>query len=114
MRCVQPRPDGTVAVLEGAVCVRDGTPVLRGAHLRIEPAEVILVTGPNGAGKSTLLRALAGLLPLTAGRGQVLGHRLPEAADAVRRSVTYVGHGTPCYDDLSVRANLRFAAAAVG
>src|SRR5690242_5037656 len=94
-RSAADREDGPVVVLEGAVCVRGGTPVLRGASLRIERGQVVLVTGANGAGKSTLLRALAGLLPLTAGRGQVLGHRLPEAADAVRRSVTYVGHGTP-------------------
>jgi heme ABC exporter ATP-binding subunit CcmA len=96
------------------VCARDGVPVLRGVHLRVVPGEVLLVTGPNGAGKSTLLRALAGLLPLLAGRGQVLGHRLPDAAGRVRREVAYVGHGTPCYDDLSVRANLRFAARATG
>ncbi|MDH6125592.1 ABC transporter ATP-binding protein [Kitasatospora sp. GP82] len=50
------------------------------AHLRIDraafrldlpltaaPGEVLALLGPNGAGKSTALRALAGLLPLTAG-----------------------------------------------
>jgi heme ABC exporter ATP-binding subunit CcmA len=103
-----------LAALDGAVCVRDGVPVLRGARLRISAGEVVLVTGPNGAGKTTLLRALAGLLPLAAGRGSVLGHPLPEAAARVRRAVAFVGHETPCYDDLPIRANLRFAAAAAG
>jgi molybdate transport system ATP-binding protein len=38
------------------------------AVLRVADGEVLAVVGPNGAGKTTLLRALAGLLPLRAGR----------------------------------------------
>ncbi|MFF3867244.1 ABC transporter ATP-binding protein [Micromonospora sp. NPDC001898] len=41
----------------------DGTPVLRGVDLRVEPGGWVTVIGPNGAGKSTLLRAVGGLLP---------------------------------------------------
>jgi molybdate transport system ATP-binding protein len=37
------------------------------AHLRIAAGEVVALLGPNGAGKTTALRALAGLVPLTAG-----------------------------------------------
>ena len=109
-----PTDGAPLAALEGAVCVRDGVPVLRGVHLRVEPGEVLLVTGSNGAGKSTLLRVLAGLLPLVAGAGQVLGHRLPGPSAPVRRAVALVGHEAPCYDDLTVRTNLRFSAGAVG
>ncbi|RLK26160.1 molybdate transport system ATP-binding protein [Micromonospora sp. M71_S20] len=35
--------------------------------LRVAAGEVVALLGPNGAGKTTALRALAGLLPLTAG-----------------------------------------------
>ncbi|MEV0676391.1 ABC transporter ATP-binding protein [Actinosynnema sp. NPDC050436] len=35
--------------------------------LTVAPGEVVALLGPNGAGKTTALRALAGLLPLTAG-----------------------------------------------
>ncbi|MGX1804352.1 ABC transporter ATP-binding protein [Nocardia sp. NPDC055321] len=35
--------------------------------LTAEPGEVVALLGPNGAGKTTALRALAGLLPLSAG-----------------------------------------------
>ena len=34
----------------------------------VEPGQVVGVLGPNGAGKSTLLKALAGLIPVSAGR----------------------------------------------
>jgi molybdate transport system ATP-binding protein len=36
-------------------------------ELTVAPGEVVALLGPNGAGKSTALRALAGLLPVTAG-----------------------------------------------
>ncbi|MBB5960133.1 molybdate transport system ATP-binding protein [Saccharothrix tamanrassetensis] len=35
--------------------------------LNVAPGEVVALLGPNGAGKTTALRALAGLLPLSAG-----------------------------------------------
>lgn len=41
--------------------------VVRGASLHVRTGEVHGLVGPNGAGKSTLLRALAALVPITAG-----------------------------------------------
>jgi iron complex transport system ATP-binding protein len=44
-----------------------GTPILRGADLRLDRGELIAIVGPNGAGKSTLVRAVSGLQGISAG-----------------------------------------------
>ncbi|MFE7893530.1 ABC transporter ATP-binding protein [Streptomyces sp. NPDC057412] len=46
--------------------------------LRAAPGDVVALLGPNGAGKTTALRALAGLVPLSA------GHLLLDGADLSR------------------------------
>lgn len=47
--------------------VRD-LPILRDVSLIAEPGRVTVIIGPNGAGKSTLVKAIAGLVPVGAGR----------------------------------------------
>jgi len=100
--------------LRSAVCLLDRYPALAGVDLDVEEGEVLLVSGANGAGKTTLLRAVAGLVALHSGTGEVLGHDLTRDRRAARRELALVGHETFCYDDLTVRENLRFAARAGG
>ena len=51
--------------------------------LEASAAEVVAVLGPNGAGKTTLLRAIAGLIPIDAGRIELDGGVLDDVARGV-------------------------------
>ncbi len=68
---------------------------LKGITVSVEEGTMGLL-GPNGAGKSTLIKALLGLLPFDEGQATVLGHRLPEAAQLIRRDVGYMPEND-CY-----------------
>jgi heme ABC exporter ATP-binding subunit CcmA len=105
----------TLAVhLRSAVCLLGRYPALAGVDLDVGTGEIVLLSGANGAGKTSVLRAVAGLVALHSGTGEVLGHDLTRDRRAVRRHLSLVGHETFCYDDLTVRENLRFAARAAG
>ena len=61
-----------VAMFDAAVEV-GGRTVWRNVDLEVGQGEFVAVLGPNGVGKSTLIKVLLGLLPLAAGRAEVLG-----------------------------------------
>lgn len=65
--------------------------------------------GPNGAGKTTTIRMLCGILPPTAGSGQVAGADL-RAPDLVRSRIGYANQSASVYADLTVEENLTFRA----
>jgi heme ABC exporter ATP-binding subunit CcmA len=104
----------SVVRLRAAVCLLGRFPALAGLDLDLDAGGVVLLSGPNGAGKTTLLRLLAGLLPLHSGEATVLGTDLTVDRRAHRRRLALVGHDTGCYDDLTVRENLHFAARVAG
>ena len=58
---------GTRVRFDGIVKSYDGTTVLHGIDLDIEPGEFVSLLGPSGCGKTTLLRVLAGLEDADAG-----------------------------------------------
>jgi heme ABC exporter ATP-binding subunit CcmA len=97
-----------------AVSLLGRFPALAGVDLDVATGETVLLQGPNGAGKTTLLRACAGLVAIASGEAQVLGCDLRHDRRSMRRRVGLLGHATFLYDDLTVAANLRFAARAAG
>ena len=50
-------------------------------ELNAADGEVVALLGPNGAGKTTAVRALAGLVPLSAGHIELDGRRLDDPAN---------------------------------
>lgn len=82
----------------------DGSTVVGGVGLTVEPGSVVSVIGPNGSGKSTLLKTLARLLPPSSGSIALDGRELAvwdTAALARRLAVLPQTHRVP--EDISAR-----------
>jgi ABC-2 type transport system ATP-binding protein len=80
--------------------------------LTVPRSHVYGFLGPNGSGKSTTIRMLCGLLTPTAGEIRVLDLSIPRQAEALRRRIGYMTQKFSLFEDLSVRENLEFLAAA--
>jgi molybdate transport system ATP-binding protein len=88
-------------------------------ELRVPSGGVLALLGPNGAGKSTALGALAGAVPLDAGRVLLDDRLLDDVAagvsvDIARRSVGWVFQDALLFPHLSVAENVAFGLRAGG
>jgi len=84
-------------------------PMLRDVSFDVAKGELVCLLGPNGAGKTTTFRALSGLLPLSRGRIELIGHDLAtlrtERLGAL--GMGFVPEGRRLFADISVRDNIR-------
>lgn len=81
---------------------------VRGVSLDLAPGEVLGLIGPDGAGKTSLLRVLAGLLPPTSGKVEVLGLPVWPHRRRLHTQIGYLPQRFSLYGDLSVDENLAF------
>ncbi|WP_375257878.1 ABC transporter ATP-binding protein [Citreimonas sp.] len=90
--------------------VRD-LPILHGVDLVAHRATVTTIIGPNGAGKSTLIKAIAGLVPVSAGTIRLDGAEItnirPDRMSAA--GVAYVPQNDNIFRTLTIRENLGLA-----
>lgn len=87
--------------------VRD-LPILRNVALTLRRQSLTTIIGPNGAGKSTLIKAIAGLVPVSAGsvtlEGEdITGLRPDRMGDL---GLAYVPQTDNIFRQLSIRENL--------
>jgi branched-chain amino acid transport system ATP-binding protein len=83
--------------------------ILEAVDLEVGSGEVVALVGGNGAGKSTLLRAVAGFVPVSAGRVDVAGQEVTALRPDERAAAgaAFVSGAQPVFPDLTVRENLR-------
>jgi len=85
--------------------------ILNDLSFEVGEGEVFGLIGSNGAGKTTTLRTIATLLQIQSGEISVLGHKLPQAANEVRRILSYLPEDAGAYKHLRGREYLEFVAA---
>jgi ABC-2 type transport system ATP-binding protein len=88
-----------------------GRTAVEEVSLHVERGEVVGFLGPNGAGKTTTLRVLAGIFPPTSGRALIDGCDLASAPRAARRRLGYAPERPALHLEMTVAAQLDFAAA---
>ena len=79
-----------------------------GFSITVEKGEVVSVIGANGAGKSTLMRAVAGSIPVSAGRIEVSGLDVTHlrAHQRLMSGVALVPEGRRLFRSLTLEDNL--------
>jgi ABC-type multidrug transport system ATPase subunit len=85
---------------------RGGQLAVDGLDLTVPPGAVFGFLGPNGSGKTTTIRMLMGLIAPSAGRVELLGRPIPQAANRVLPRVGALIEGPAHYPYLSGAQNL--------
>lgn len=87
-------------------------PIVRGVSLKVAPGELVAILGPNGAGKSTFVKAIAGTVPVFAGK-VLLGGEDVTAMPLHRRigaGLAFVPQTENIFATMTIAENLQLAA----
>ena len=76
--------DETIIRVENLTVSFGPRTIFKDVSFEVKRGEVFIILGGSGCGKSTLLKALIGIVPIAAGRSEILGVDLAEA-DAAER-----------------------------
>lgn len=85
-----------------------------GLDLTVRQGELFALLGVNGAGKTTTLRMLSGLLQPTGGEADILGFRLTQQPQEIKRRINLSPQETAVAPNLTVRENLELIAGIYG
>ena len=98
--------------LHNLVAGYDGSDVLKGVNLEVEPGSVTCIVGPNGAGKSTVLRVISGLLKPRHGEVTFKGHSIGglKPRQILSLGIVQVSQNHSLFPAISVRDNVRLGA----
>ena len=83
---------------------------VQGLNLQVFPGELYALLGVNGAGKTTTIKLLTGLLRPDGGTLAILGKKLPQEMEAMRRITAVSPQETAVAGLLTVRENLELMA----
>jgi len=77
---------------------------------KVNQGEIFGLLGANGAGKTTVIKMLTGILPPSAGQGQVAGADMHRARQAIKEHIGYMSQAFSLYQDMTVLENIRLYA----
>ena len=107
-----------LVLLQDAAVFQENTCVLTDLNFSISAGEFVYLIGRTGTGKSTLLKTLYAALPLTKGKGEVVGKSLRrlnrKTIPSFRRQLGIVFQEFNLLFDRDVTANLEFVLNATG
>lgn len=91
----------------------EGRRILDNVSLHVDTGRTIAVCGPSGSGKTTLLRAIAGLVPIDAGRVEVDGADVT-GTPTHRRSIGFVFQDNQLFPHMDVARNVGYGLRVLG
>ncbi len=107
-----------IRLVEADICQQDGRVVLENINLTIGTGEFTYLIGKTGSGKTSLLKTLYAALPLTKGKGEVVGFDLRTISrynmHLLRRKVGIVFQDFVLLTDRNAEENLLFVLRATG